>query len=130
MTGFCLILPVIEKNYVWIVFNPLYSIQLNLLYLLNLSWCQFFYLTNYQDSFKSSSSLLHIFYLSLNLFKIDFPSKKGNNNYIWRSSLFSEVMGCRPLVYFNFPIVSILIKMRMRNSVSSDQVRMKKTNSV
>ena len=49
--------------------------------------------------------------LYINIFKIDVPTKKGNNKYLWRRSLFSEVPSCKPLVYFSFPRISMLTKM-------------------
>ena len=41
-----------------------------------------------------------------------FFQKKRNNKYLRRSSFFSEVTGCRSLVYFKFPTLSMLTKMR------------------
>ena len=101
LTGFYVILPLIEKK----MFEQslIRCIRLNSLYLLNLIRHQI-YFTNYQDSFKSS-----LYQVPL---KIDVSAKKRNNKYLRRSSLFNEVTGCRPLIYFNFPTISMLIKIK------------------
>ena len=102
LTGFFLILPFTEK--ICLKMSLIRYIRLNLLYLLNLIRGQFYFI-NYQDSCKAAP-------LYVNIFKIDVLGKKGNNKYLCRSSLFSEVTSCRPLAYFNFPAISMLIKMR------------------
>ena len=67
-----------------------------------------FYFTNYQGSFKSN--------LYQVLLKIDLSAKKEINKYLRRSSVFSEITGCRLLVHFNFPTISTLIISLFRNS--------------
>ena len=84
----------------------IHYIRLNLLYLLNLIRCQF-YFTIYQTAAKAAP-------LYVNIFKID---------VLWLNSLFSEVTSCRSLVYFNFPTISMLIKMGNSHCRSSHQRR-------
>ena len=55
-------------------------------------------------------------------FKIDVPTKNGNNKYLRTSSLSIEVTGCRPLVFSNFSTTSMLmiVEKQIRNSWDAD----------